>query len=217
MINPFEMEITVLSARGLKNSNSLFRHRLRPFITITADGDSHCSVYTTRVDDQGGVNPTWGDKFHVPILDYPCFVSNMYSSCVYLQLYSKRLIAGHTQLGWCRIPVTDFASPPVGTVRYLSYRLRDDRDGTRGQGVINVAIKLVGNFSSVASRVITPATESFAVENWQTVIGIPVMPRRIECSCCCQGELAASASGEVDKLLAGRQKWIPRLINQIRH
>ncbi|KAM7257531.1 hypothetical protein ACFE04_013272 [Oxalis oulophora] len=180
------MEITVLSARGLKTNSSydIFHHRLRPFITITTDTDHHCNVYATRVDDRGGVNPTWGDKFHVPLDS--SFVSNMYNFCIYLELYSKRLIAGQSQLGWCRIPATDFASPlAAGTVRYLSYRLRD-RDGTRGQGVINVAIRLVGDLP-VASHV--RPSQSLAVHNLQTVIGIPVMPHTTECFGC-QGQLA---------------------------
>ncbi|MBA0708171.1 hypothetical protein Golax_020153 [Gossypium laxum] len=99
----FTLEMTVVSAQGLKNTSSfLFTHRLRPFITITtfpppleaADLKS-CRGFQTRVDDQGGVNPTWGDKFHVPI--HHTFFANRYS-CIYLQLFTKRLISGKAQL-----------------------------------------------------------------------------------------------------------------------
>ncbi|XVF10656.1 hypothetical protein REPUB_Repub07fG0201100 [Reevesia pubescens] len=161
--------MTVVSAQGLKNScSSLFCHRLRPFITITnfppplpCNGDKRRHVFQTRVDDQGGVNPTWGDKFHVPIDG--TFFANRYS-CIYLQLFTKRLIAGQTQLGWCQIPAADIGLPPVGSVRQLSYRLRA-ADGTRAQGVINVAVKLEGPL--------------LVDDTCQTVIGIPVrvMPR----------------------------------------
>ncbi|KAJ6944880.1 hypothetical protein NC651_000037 [Populus alba x Populus x berolinensis] len=65
------MEITVMSAQGLKKTSSgPFSHRLRPFITITAyppnphNSNEKCQMYRTRVDDQGGVNPTW-----VPVTD----------------------------------------------------------------------------------------------------------------------------------------------------
>ncbi|EOY24651.1 Uncharacterized protein TCM_016197 [Theobroma cacao] len=56
----FTLEMTVVSAQGLKNtSSSLFSHRLRPFVTITTfpptpfNGDNGHHMYQTRVDDQG--------------------------------------------------------------------------------------------------------------------------------------------------------------------
>ncbi|KAJ6714501.1 INGRESSION PROTEIN FIC1 [Salix viminalis] len=165
------MEITVISAQGLKNTSSCpFSHRLRPFITITAcppdphGRDKKCQMYRTRVDDQGGVNPTWGDKFHVPI-DTAFFHSRY--SCIYLHLYTKRLITGRVQLGWCQVPVTDIGFPPEGSVQYLSYRIRA-RDGTWTPGVVNLAIRLTG-FQQVAVL-----TDSRASDECKTVIGIPV-------------------------------------------
>lgn len=157
----FTLEITVVSAQGLKNTSFLFTHRLRPFISITtfpppleaADFKS-CRGFKTRVDNQGGVNPTWGDKFHVPI--HHTFFANRYS-CIYLQLFTKRLISGKAQLGWCQIPAADIGLPPVGSVRQLSYRLRG-ADGTRTHGVVNVAVKL----------------EVHSSDTCPTVIGIPV-------------------------------------------
>lgn len=169
------MEITVISAQGLKNTSSgPFSHRLRPFITITTypptpcNGDNKCQMYRTRVDDEGGVNPTWGDKFHVPV--DTAFFANRYS-CIYLQLYTKRLIMGRVQLGWCQIPVTDIGYPPDGAVRYLSYRIRA-RDGTRGHGVVNVAIKLTGSQPVASHRLLN--SDQKASETLETVIGIPV-------------------------------------------
>ncbi|XP_044485856.1 uncharacterized protein LOC123211296 [Mangifera indica] len=168
------MEITVLSAQGLKNSSStLFSNRVRPFINITtysptttSGGDKQCHVYKTRVDDEGGVNPTWGDRFHLPTDN--TFFTNRYS-CIYLQVYTKRLIAGQTLLGWCQVPVNDIGFPSVGSVRYLSYRLRD-RDGSRGQGVVNLAVKLE-NIVPVAGE---NFTQPLNTEDTYPVIGIPI-------------------------------------------
>ncbi|KAK6263067.1 hypothetical protein QUC31_008883 [Theobroma cacao] len=167
----FTLEMTVVSAQGLKNtSSSLFFHRLRPFVTITTfpptpfNRDNGHHMYQTRVDDQGEVNPTWGDKFHVPIDD--TFFTNRYS-CINLHLFTKRLIAGQAQLGWCQIPAADIGLPPVGSVRQLSYRLRAG-DGTRTQGIVNVAVKLEG-------PAVPAATHAQLSDNTcQTVIGIPV-------------------------------------------
>ncbi|KAJ7944879.1 BON1-associated protein 2-like [Quillaja saponaria] len=179
---PLILEITVLSAQGLKKSafSTLFSRRIRPFITLTMlpgqppntyspnNDDKQSHVYKSRVDDQGGINPTWGDKFRIPV--DTAFFANRYSS-VYLQLYTKRLFVGQAQIGWCLIPATDVGLLPAGSVRHLSYRLRD-RDGSRGNGVINLAVKLQG-FCSVVNHWI-PSSASAPADACQTVIGLPV-------------------------------------------
>ncbi|XP_015584545.1 BON1-associated protein 2 [Ricinus communis] len=176
------MEITVLSAEGLKSTSSRpFSHRLRPFVTLTTyqpvpcnTTDKNCQVFTTRIDDQGGANPTWGDKFHVP-MDAATLFANRYS-CIYVELYTKRLLKGKVLLGWCQIPVTDIGFPPDSSVRHLSYRIRD-RDGTRGQGIINLAIKLTDFEQGSSQRLsdnINSSDHQKASDGYQTVIGIPV-------------------------------------------
>ncbi|OAY59854.1 BON1-associated protein 2 [Manihot esculenta] len=173
------MEITIISAQGLKtNSSSPFSHRLRPFITITAyplaasscSDDNKRRIYSTRIDDQGGVNPTWGDKFYIPI--DTAFLTNRYS-CIYLELYTKRLIMGRVLLGWCQIPVTDIGFPPEGSVRHLSYRLLA-RDGTKGHGIVNLTVKLT-DFSSVGSQRFSDLNSKKISQSGSTVIGIPEM------------------------------------------
>ncbi|CDP09792.1 unnamed protein product [Coffea canephora] len=150
------LEITVISAQGLKASSSstLFPpRRLRPFATITttppfsfrppaAAANMSCkklsTVCRTKVDDKGGVNPTWGEKFQLPL--------DAHFSCMCLQLYTKKknfFFTGYTHLGWCQIPVTDILDGllPAGSLRHLAYQLRA-RDGSRGHGIVNVAVKL---------------------------------------------------------------------------
>ncbi|CAN6580707.1 unnamed protein product [Malus baccata var. baccata] len=194
-----KMEITVLSAQGLKTSSpSLFSNKIRPFVTITTlpptiappctpktNGDRTLHVYKTRVDDQGGVNPTWGDKFHVPI--DTTFFNNRYS-CIYLQLFTKRLIMGRVQLGWCQIPVNDIGFPPASSARFLSYRLRA-RDGSRTNGIVNLSVKLE-NLGPVTDH---RPLNSMTVPDFGmcgTVIGTLVttlLPPLGECSVSCQG------------------------------
>ncbi|KAB1215270.1 BON1-associated protein 1 [Morella rubra] len=174
---PFLLEIDVLSAEGLQTSSStLFPRRIRPFAAITTlppspygptKGNKQCNVYKTRVDDEGGTNPTWGDKFHVPIDS--TFFANRYSA-IYLQLCTKRLIKGQVQLGWCQIPAYDIGSPPVGSVRYLSYRLRA-RDGSRSHGIVHLAIKLESLAPVAGQRAV--ASDSQTLDTCHTVIGIP--------------------------------------------
>ncbi|PON86460.1 C2 domain containing protein [Trema orientale] len=176
---PVTMEITVLSAEGLKaaSSTNIFSRRLRPFMTLSmapsspyfpTNVDKSCHVYKTRVDDQGGTNPTWGDKFRLPI--DPSFFTNRYSG-VYLQLYTKRLLLGQAQLGWCHIRAHDIGLPSAGTVRHLSYRLRA-RDGSRTRGVINLEVRLEGLESAGGHGLSNSVSPT--LPTCQTVIGIPV-------------------------------------------
>lgn len=178
---PLTMEITVVSAEGLKtlSSSALFSHRLRPFITISTvppirhfNSDKGRHVYSTRVDDQGGTNPTWGDKFRLPIDDGAAFFTNA-NSGIHVHLYTKRLVLGRAQLGWCHIPAHDIGPPPAGTARHLSYRLRA-RDGSRTRGVINLSVRLEGS-GPVAGHGLSHSV-SPTLRACQTVIGIPVRP-----------------------------------------
>ncbi|KNA04286.1 hypothetical protein SOVF_201150 [Spinacia oleracea] len=192
------LELTVISAQGLKNS-SLFTHHLKPFITITTttttttfpsppspslshEGGSTKGyhnfhhVYSTRVDDEGGFNPTWGDKFHLPI-DPTFFTSTTTNySCVYLQLYTKRALLGPLLMGWIQITASDIFDGhfPLGSAHHLSYRLRK-RDGSRGHGVVNVVCKFVGEVPVIRHPCWSPGERRLAaVDTCKTVIGTPV-------------------------------------------
>lgn len=179
---PFVIEITIVSAEGLKNTSTFFSKRIRPFITLTTapptpykptGADKQSQVYMTRVDDEGGINPTWGDKFRLPM--EATFFSHRYSA-IYLHIYTKRLMKSKIQLGWCQIPAGDILEgfSPAGTLRHLSYRLRD-RDGTRGHGIVNVAVRLEGSFPVFQQRPADPGhTQLPAVDPSQMAIGIPV-------------------------------------------
>lgn len=177
----FTLEITVISAEGLKPSCSiLFSNRLRPFITLTTlsapapsnhvNGYEEPHAYHTRVDGQGGINPKWGDKFVISLNSN--FFANTYS-CIYLRVYTKRLIAGQTQLGWCQIPAHDIGLPPVGSVRYLSYRLRS-RDGSKTRGVLNLSVKLEDLANTSCSQGMISNSIPSGIYTCQTVIGVSV-------------------------------------------
>ncbi|XP_076960244.1 BON1-associated protein 2-like [Bidens hawaiensis] len=165
------MEITIISAQGLKNS-SLFSQHIKPFITLTTTPPpSSCHVYTTTVDHEGGVNPTWGDKFDLSnIIDASFFYNK--SSYIYLQLYTNRFLLGPRLLGWCGIPAGDIVDgfSPVGTARTLSYRLRK-RDGSRGHGVVNVVVKLESSIFQRQRRVNPNVPE---MRFGRVAVGIPV-------------------------------------------
>ncbi|XP_076912666.1 BON1-associated protein 2-like [Bidens hawaiensis] len=166
------MEITIISAQGLKNS-SLFSQHIKPFITLTTTPPpSSCHVYTTTVDHEGGVNPTWGDKFDLSNIINASFFYNK-SSYIYLQVYTYRyFLLGPRLLGWCGIPASDIVDgfSPVGTVRRLSYRLRK-KDGSRGNGVVNVVVKLESSIFQGQRRVDSDVAD---MRFGRVAVGIPV-------------------------------------------
>ncbi|KAL3653546.1 hypothetical protein CASFOL_003227 [Castilleja foliolosa] len=58
----YEVEVTVTSAKDLKNVN--WRHgKLRPYAVVWVDPNSKCS---TRVDEEGDTTPYWDDKLTIP-------------------------------------------------------------------------------------------------------------------------------------------------------
>ncbi|CAA0838775.1 BON1-associated protein 2 [Striga hermonthica] len=169
------LEITIISAQDLKKSTSttVFSRHIRPFITLS--NDINAKTYKTRVDDKGGINPSWGDKFRLP---FEQFLVNKRCPGIYLRLYTKNFLMGRTQLGWCLIPAADIVSrfSPVGLVHFLSYRLRA-RDGSRGNGVVNVAVKLEGSDGFVCPLRDLTSDVSYLQEmrdSRESVIGFPV-------------------------------------------
>lgn len=174
------MEITIISAQGLKNTTT-WPWRFRPFATIsTVSNASMTEVHTTSVDEKIGNNnnnnnnsPTWGDKFHLSI-DASLFLHGHLR--IYIQIYSKNFLKGRSELGWCMIPVADVFNGliPAGFVRQFCYRLRNN-DGSRGHGVVNVAVKLDASFvlgmHPQRSPLMTYLPE---VSEYSPVLGIPV-------------------------------------------
>lgn len=182
---PSILEITVVSAQDLStaSSSAIFQGRLRPFVTLnvtvpfspTTTSNEHIQGYKTKVDYIGGKNPTWGDKFRLPF-DVTFFYQIHFGIC--LKLYTKHLLWGHTQLGWCRIPAADMVDCLflARSIRFLSYRLRA-RDGSRGHGIVNVAVKWEGSTPQVHPSRLLILDEPHSPENGASdrmVIGIPV-------------------------------------------
>ncbi|KAL3362236.1 hypothetical protein AABB24_014890 [Solanum stoloniferum] len=169
------MEITIISAQGLKNTTT-WPWRFRPFATLSTA--STTDVHTTNVDEtirntnnNNNYNATWGDKFHLSI-DASLFLHG--HLCIYIQIYSKNFLKGRSELGWCMIPAADVFNGllPAGFLRQFSYRLRN-KDGSRGNGVVNVAVKLdaslVLGMHPQRSPMYLPE-----VSEYSPVLGIPV-------------------------------------------
>lgn len=177
------MEITIISAQGLKNTTT-WPWRFRPFATVSTvptitsssiatEGHTTCIDEKIGNDNNNNNNPTWGDKFHLSI-DASLFLHG--HLCIYVQIYSKNFFSGRSELGWCMIPASDVFDGllPAGFVRQFSYRLRN-KDGSRGNGVVNVAVKLDASSVLGMHRQRSPLmTYLPEVSERSPVLGIPV-------------------------------------------
>ncbi|CAN4077783.1 unnamed protein product [Withania somnifera] len=180
------MEITIISAQGLKNTTT-WPWRLRPFATVStvmptssfSSVTAATKVQTTSVDEKIGniktnnSNSMLGDKFYLSINPSQFLHAHI---CIYIQIYSKNFLKGRSELGWCMIPATDVLDGliPVGFVRQFSYRLRN-KDGSRGHGVVNVAVKLEASFVLEMHAQRSPVMTYLPEEReYSPVLGIPV-------------------------------------------
>ncbi|GKB33822.1 C2 calcium-dependent membrane-targeting protein [Tanacetum coccineum] len=181
------MEITIISAQGLKKTSTLsitffsspktFYHFNPPIhpspYTNPSQGGGACTL--TRVAREGGVNPAWGEKFDFSkVIDKSFFYNK--NSYIYLQLYTNRSLLSPRFLGWCAIPARDIVDgfSQVGTARQLSYRLRK-KDGSRGHGFVNVMVKLESSVFEGPKRVLEPDVRRLPEMSYGRVaIGVPV-------------------------------------------
>ncbi|KAI4343264.1 hypothetical protein MLD38_027793 [Melastoma candidum] len=150
---PVVIEITIISANGLRDTAPfpIFWKRPKRYVTMAPvarilggrikEADEPHPVYTTTVDNRGGTDPQWKEKFRITV--ETSFFANAGSS-ICVRVYSRGFARRVTQLGWCKIPAEDMLMSPPGKVGYLSYRLRNPLDGTRGHGIVNMAVKLEG-------------------------------------------------------------------------
>ncbi|KAK1327059.1 hypothetical protein QJS10_CPA01g02428 [Acorus calamus] len=175
-LQPLTIEITVTSAQSLKNPNCLFSRQLRPYVVLSAHPPSQTDViYRTRPDTGGSNSPTWGDKVRLPV--GPGFFRGRDSGVV-VQVFNKCGFACRSRslLGWCRIPASDVVDGlhPPGTVHRLSYGLMC-KDGSKGEGVVNFAVCVVGLGPATEGRLRREPTASVGSGGWgQTAVGIPV-------------------------------------------
>lgn len=76
---PFEVEVTISSAKDLKNVN--WRHGdLRPYAVVWVDPIAKC---TTRVDDRNDTSPTWNEKLTIPLHDRSFHDSTLFVDVVH--------------------------------------------------------------------------------------------------------------------------------------
>lgn len=124
----YEVEITITSAKDLKNVN--WRHgKLKPYAVVWVDPDKKCS---TRVDDDGDTSPCWNYKLTIP------FNSPIEDSTLHVDIVHAGA-ADDTKplIGSAKLPLSDVG---LGTRAEKSLELK--RPSGRPQGKVEVSVSV---------------------------------------------------------------------------
>jgi len=131
----YEVEVTVGSARDLKNVN--WRHGdLKPYAVVWIDSGAKCS---TRVDLDNGENPAWDEKLLVPLPPS----SRLDDAVLYIDVVHANAAEGVKSLvGSARLPLRDVLDDAGGAVGgpKVSRTLRLKRPSGRPQGRVEVRV-----------------------------------------------------------------------------
>ncbi|KAL7107084.1 hypothetical protein ACP275_06G032100 [Erythranthe tilingii] len=128
----YEVEITITSAKDLKNVN--WRHgKLKPYAVVWVDPKSKCS---TRVDDEGDASPFWDEKLTIP------FNSPVDESTLYIDIVHANAADGTKPLiGSAKLPLRDVVDD-VGLGIRSERKLELKRPSGRPQGKVEVNVTL---------------------------------------------------------------------------
>ncbi|KAL6654983.1 hypothetical protein ACP70R_005809 [Stipagrostis hirtigluma subsp. patula] len=131
----YEVEVTVSSARDLKNVN--WRNGdLKPYAVVWVDAGAKCS---TRVDLDNAENPTWDEKLLVPLPPS----SRLDDAVLYVDVVHANAADGVKPLvGSARLPLRDvLADAGVGGKASRTLRLKRPSGRPQGRLDVRVAVK----------------------------------------------------------------------------
>ncbi|CAI9762429.1 unnamed protein product [Fraxinus pennsylvanica] len=126
----YEVEVTITSAKDLKNVN--WRHgKLKPYAVVWVDPNAKCS---TRVDEEGDTCPYWDEKLVVP-LNSPVEESTLHVDIVHANAAedTKPLI------GSAKLPLREVVDD-VGFGSRLEKKLELKRPSGRPHGKLEVNV-----------------------------------------------------------------------------
>lgn len=125
------LEVTVISGENLLDNR---KQPVKKNVFVNIKTDSYSSnLQTTKLDKEGGSNPTWNEKL---IVDLP-----MHASHLTVEVQCKNS-SGIKTVGIARVPTSDFIGGflPEDYLRFLSYRLRDEKG--KKNGIINFSVRV---------------------------------------------------------------------------
>ncbi|KAK6117643.1 hypothetical protein DH2020_048605 [Rehmannia glutinosa] len=129
MASRYEVEITIISAKDLKNVN--WRHgKLRPYAVVWIDPNKKCS---TRADEERDASPYWDEKLLIP------FNSPIEDSILHIDVVHAKTAAEDTKplIGSARVPLDD-----VGLGSTADRKIDLKRPSGRPHGKLDVRISV---------------------------------------------------------------------------
>ncbi|CAO2162088.1 unnamed protein product [Urochloa humidicola] len=133
MASRYEVEVTVGSARELKNVN--WRHGdLKPYAVVWVDDGPKCS---TRVDLDDGENPDWDEKLTVPL---PPSLTRLEDAVLHIDVVHANAADGvKPVVGSARLPLREVLDDAPGGAK-VSRTLRLKRPSGRPQGMLDARV-----------------------------------------------------------------------------
>ncbi|CAO2034284.1 unnamed protein product [Urochloa humidicola] len=161
-----ELELTLLSAQGLKNVNLITRMDVYAVVTISGDP---LKRQCTPADPSGGRNPCWNATLRFAV---PPTAAEAAGACLHVLLRAERVL-GDRDVGEVVIPLADLlaAAPAGGTQQpqLASYQVRK-LHRWEPRGVLNVAYRL----GPVVAPVVEPPQEKPAAATAVAyAVGVP--------------------------------------------
>ncbi|XP_059629233.1 protein SRC2 homolog [Cornus florida] len=126
----YEVEVTISSAKDLKNVN--WRHgKIKPYAVVWVDPKNKCS---SRVDDEGDTCPYWDQTLVIPH-NAPIEDSTLYIDVVHADA------ADDTKpfIGWAKLPLADVVDE-VGFGERVLRKLELKRSSGRPQGKVELKV-----------------------------------------------------------------------------
>lgn len=126
------LDLTIISAKGLRNAN-LFG-KMKVYAAAGLSSDPRSKKKRTPVDRDGGKNPTW--KFSMEFSFPSSGPNNLF---LHIQLKCRCLFGHRIVVGEVHIPVNDLLLADGKPAQFVSYQVR--RPSGKPQGVLSLSYK----------------------------------------------------------------------------
>uniref|UniRef100_A0A803QFK8 C2 domain-containing protein n=1 Tax=Cannabis sativa TaxID=3483 RepID=A0A803QFK8_CANSA len=104
---PLDLELTIVSAKHLKNVNWKNGGDLKPYAVFWVDPDRRLA---TKSDDSGSTQPVWNERFTLPL------TASLHDSFLTLEIFhSKPSETPKPLVGTLRVPIKDLPDPNDST------------------------------------------------------------------------------------------------------
>ncbi|KAK1291595.1 hypothetical protein QJS10_CPB17g01368 [Acorus calamus] len=148
------LEITLISAKDLKNVN-LFSS-MEVYAVVSVSGDPR-SKQKTPTDRSGGRNPSWNHTLRFTVDDSPSAVDRL---VLHFLLRAERAL-GDRDIGEVQVPLKELlsdssSSASGGSAKFVSYQVR--KPSGKPKGVLNFSYKFGERFSAAVAPPPPPAT-----------------------------------------------------------